>query len=180
MHVCALSCSVMSDCSLPGPSVHGIFQARMLEWVAVSFSIIVCRHPLEGRDAALMSVWSVSVCSANDVSKHVYMKLVSYPVTLSGWTSRNWSAGWRSLKQCIPLGRTRRASQDCLVNPTPQAVLLLPLPSLLTPMPPKAAHSAFKLLLHSGSPGRPPSFRELSECNRYEWQPHFTTLQPQR
>ena len=26
------------DCSLPGSSVHGIFQARILEWVAVSFS----------------------------------------------------------------------------------------------------------------------------------------------
>ena len=26
------------DCSLPGPSIHGIFQARILEWVAMSFS----------------------------------------------------------------------------------------------------------------------------------------------
>ena len=26
------------DCSLPGFSVHGIFQARKLEWVAISFS----------------------------------------------------------------------------------------------------------------------------------------------
>ena len=38
------SCSVMSDsswsmdCSLPGSSVHGIFQARVLEWVAIPFS----------------------------------------------------------------------------------------------------------------------------------------------
>ena len=36
--------SVVSDslwpqgCSLPGSSVHGIFQARVLEWVAISFS----------------------------------------------------------------------------------------------------------------------------------------------
>ena len=27
------------DCSLPGSSVHGIFQARVLEWVAIAFSI---------------------------------------------------------------------------------------------------------------------------------------------
>ena len=27
-----------TDCSLPGSSVHGIFQARVLEWVAVAFS----------------------------------------------------------------------------------------------------------------------------------------------
>ena len=26
------------DCSLPGFSDHGIFQARVLEWVAISFS----------------------------------------------------------------------------------------------------------------------------------------------
>ena len=26
------------DCSLPGSSVHGILQARILEWVAISFS----------------------------------------------------------------------------------------------------------------------------------------------
>ena len=25
------------DCSLPGSSVHGIFQTRILEWVAISF-----------------------------------------------------------------------------------------------------------------------------------------------
>ena len=25
-------------CSLPGPSVHGIFQVRILEWVAIPFS----------------------------------------------------------------------------------------------------------------------------------------------
>ena len=29
------------DYSLPGPSVHGIFQARVLEWVAIAFSSIV-------------------------------------------------------------------------------------------------------------------------------------------
>ena len=27
------------DCSLPGSSVHGILQARIQEWVAISFSI---------------------------------------------------------------------------------------------------------------------------------------------
>ena len=27
------------DCSPPGSSVHGVFQAKILEWVAISFSI---------------------------------------------------------------------------------------------------------------------------------------------
>ena len=28
------------DCSLPGSSVHGVLQARVLEWVAIPFSSI--------------------------------------------------------------------------------------------------------------------------------------------
>ena len=27
------------DCSSPDPSVHGIFQARILEWGAIDFSV---------------------------------------------------------------------------------------------------------------------------------------------
>jgi len=29
------------DCSLPGSSVHRIFQARVLEWGAIAFSVII-------------------------------------------------------------------------------------------------------------------------------------------
>ena len=36
------------DCSLPGSSVHGIFQARVLEWVATAFS------KLKGRDCQII------------------------------------------------------------------------------------------------------------------------------
>ena len=28
-----------TDCSLPGSSIHGIFQARVLEWGAIAFSL---------------------------------------------------------------------------------------------------------------------------------------------
>ena len=30
------------DCSPPGSSIHGIFQARVLEWGAIAFSTCVC------------------------------------------------------------------------------------------------------------------------------------------
>ena len=39
----AQSCPTLSDtmdCSLPGSSIHGIFQARVLEWGAIAFSDI--------------------------------------------------------------------------------------------------------------------------------------------
>ena len=34
------------DCSLPGSSVHGIFQARVLEWGAIAFSVFQLRVTL--------------------------------------------------------------------------------------------------------------------------------------
>ena len=40
----AQSCNPM-DCSLPGSSVHGLFQARILEWVAISFSSVTIFIP---------------------------------------------------------------------------------------------------------------------------------------
>ena len=45
----AQSCPTLSDpmdCSLPGSSVHGIFQARILEWGAIAFSVLL-NHKLQ-------------------------------------------------------------------------------------------------------------------------------------
>ena len=39
----AQSCPTLNDpmdCSLPGSSIHGIFQARGLEWGAIAFSTV--------------------------------------------------------------------------------------------------------------------------------------------
>ena len=43
----AQSCATLSgptDCSLPGSSVHGIFQARVLEWGAIAFSALTLQE----------------------------------------------------------------------------------------------------------------------------------------
>ena len=45
-----------ADCSPPGSSVHGILQARALEWVAISFS----------RGPSLLRDWTVSPTSQTD------------------------------------------------------------------------------------------------------------------
>ena len=37
LHLCLTLCDPM-DCSPPGSSTHGIFQATILEWVVISFS----------------------------------------------------------------------------------------------------------------------------------------------
>ena len=57
---CPTLCDPM-DCSLPGSSVHGILQARILEWVAISFS----RGSSRPRDRTQFPsiVWENSCCS---------------------------------------------------------------------------------------------------------------------
>ena len=45
----AQSCPTLSDpmdCSLPGSSVHGIFQPRVLEWGAIAFSGLQNDRPI--------------------------------------------------------------------------------------------------------------------------------------
>ena len=52
----ARSCLTLSnptDCSLPGSSAHGIFQARVLEWGAIAFSMTNLDNILKSRDITL-------------------------------------------------------------------------------------------------------------------------------
>ena len=49
----AQSCPTLSDpidCSLPGSSVHGIFQARVLEWGAIAFRSNQNSRALAGKE----------------------------------------------------------------------------------------------------------------------------------
>ena len=64
------------DCSLPGSSVHGIFQARVLEWVAIAFSMINLDSILKSRDITLPT-------------KVHLVKTMVFPVVMDGcesWT----------------------------------------------------------------------------------------------
>ena len=64
------------DCSLPGFSVHGIFQARVMEWVAIAFSMINLDSILKSRDITL----STKVC---------LVEAMVFPVVMYGcesWT----------------------------------------------------------------------------------------------
>ena len=62
------------DCSLPGSTVHGIFQAKVLEWVAIAFSDL--DSILKSRDTTLLT----KVC---------LIKAMVFPVVMYGcesWT----------------------------------------------------------------------------------------------
>ena len=43
------------DCSLPGSSVHGILQAKVLEWGAIAFSMINLESVLKNRDTTSLT-----------------------------------------------------------------------------------------------------------------------------
>ena len=50
------------DCSLPGSSIHGIFQARVLEWGAIAFSIrgaTKCKIASSMRGWGFLNIYSV-------------------------------------------------------------------------------------------------------------------------
>ena len=47
------------DCSPPGSSVHGIFQARVLEWVAIAFSRIGKYSVLNIRSSYSTKIYSL-------------------------------------------------------------------------------------------------------------------------
>jgi len=38
------------DCSPPGSSIHGIFQARVLEWDAIAFCVWLAKYPKSETD----------------------------------------------------------------------------------------------------------------------------------
>ena len=56
------------DCSLSGSSVHGIFQARVLEWGAIAFSNVIATHRQE-----LSVLFRERPCS---FSSHLTVRLV--------------------------------------------------------------------------------------------------------
>ena len=62
----AQSCPTLSnpmDCSLPDSSIHGIFQARVLEWGAIAFSSETEQEPTKPPQ------WQIALCSPVPVCK---------------------------------------------------------------------------------------------------------------
>ena len=75
----------LRDCSLPGSSVHGIFQARVLEWVAISFSKAAV---YKGRQ---LPSWTTASITGQDLLMQRSSQ-TSFPVlSLVSWSSLNWS-----------------------------------------------------------------------------------------
>ena len=71
-----VSNSLSMDCSPPGSSVHGILQARILEWVAIPFS----RGYSQPRDQTWVSciadrfftIWATRETLMFDINEHIW------------------------------------------------------------------------------------------------------------
>ena len=85
------------DCSLPGSSVHGIFQARILEWVAVSFS----RRSSWPRDWTPVS-WIVGRRFTVWATRKWQPTPVFLPGESNGWRSLVGYSPWRCKESDTP------------------------------------------------------------------------------
>ena len=90
------------DCSLPGSSVHGILQARILEWVAISFS----RGSSQPRDwtrvsflaaapAAKSLQWCLTLCDPRDGSPPGSPVPGILQVRTLEWVAISFSNAWK-------------------------------------------------------------------------------------
>ena len=96
-----LTLSDSMDCSLPGSSVHGIFQARVLEWVAIAFS---------GNILCCCCCWVTSVMS-NSVWPHRWQPTrLHHPWDSPG---ENTGVGCHFLLQCMKVKSESEVAQSC-------------------------------------------------------------------
>ena len=71
----AQSCPTLRDpmdCSLPGSPIHGIFQARVLEWGAIAFSLLpssVYEVPWAETKGGLLQVLAVTQLKSNRLKR---------------------------------------------------------------------------------------------------------------
>ena len=92
---CPTLCDPM-DCRLPGSTIHGIFQARVLEWVAISFSRGSSQPRIEPRSPALEADALPSelpgkpvICISEVIdisSRQSWVQLVLHPEKWYRWT----------------------------------------------------------------------------------------------
>ena len=87
----AQSCPTLSDprdFSLPGSSVHGIFQARVLEWVAVAVALRLYCFNIYFHSGISLQAWLLSFpLTFFSPPHHIYLALPSSFLYISLWIS---------------------------------------------------------------------------------------------
>ena len=93
----AQSCPTPSDpmdCSLPASSVHGIFQARVLEWVAIASSIFKPKSQISFLMATIRMEKLFPICSYTP--KHNFLTPISQNAYRPLWSQKQlfWISLW--------------------------------------------------------------------------------------
>ena len=139
------------DCSPPGSSVHGIFQARVLEWVAIAFSgkeqscvlwllmtvrlLLQCHNPVPGlarqiaRKQRLYSLcWlHTSAESTFACRSAVSWLLVVWTQTCRTQTGQTTKRGKTALKKCLALSNDQAFQSNYSARPCQALICLLSL-----------------------------------------------------
>ena len=66
-----------TDCSLPGFSIHGIFQARVLEWDAIAFSDIIAYTTIKYGLSRWLSA-TESTCQCRRLGFHPWVRKIPW------------------------------------------------------------------------------------------------------
>ena len=109
------------DCSLSGSSAHGIFQARVLEWGAIAFSIWSKLLLL-----LLLSRFSrVQLCATPQTAAHQAPRPWFSP-------GKNTGVGCHFLLQCMKVRSESEVTQSCptLSNPMDRSLPGSPVPGI--------------------------------------------------
>ena len=104
---CPTLCDLM-DCSAPGSSVHGVSWARILEWVAISFSNGQWRR--KSTSSTVCRNWAIYMQNLKDGPGHQGECSPQPADTLSlltGCVGQGMPCGW----SCLPKERCLRKSE---------------------------------------------------------------------
>ena len=124
------------DCSLPGSSVHGIFQARVLEWVAIAFSYKQHEASTKSLDnlnsASTVGTFVLSLLSRVQLFATLWAVAHQAPLSM-GFSRKEY---WSGVPSPSPISYTAAAAkslQSCptLCNPIDSSPPGSPFPGIL-------------------------------------------------
>ena len=102
--LCATLCDPV-DCSLPGSSVRGIFQARILEWIAIPFSR-VSSWPRDQTQVSCIAGRFFTVWATREVPHYLHRKPASLLTILHSLGAVDWVPGEQTM-------RCRKLVKEC-------------------------------------------------------------------
>ena len=95
------------DCSLPGSSIHGVLQARILEWVAIPFSKGSSNAGIEARSPALQADSLPSELQGSSI-KVLDGIFFQYKAASKEW----WLSGCRRAERSYSTFKVRRGGRE--------------------------------------------------------------------